>query len=61
MYEKAGVKEYWIVFPDEKTVLSYYLGEDGKYGRPEVYSEEDNIKVRIFESLEIQLKDIFQN
>jgi len=61
LYEKAGVKEYWIVFPDEKTVLSYYLGEDGKYKRPEVYSEEDNIKFRIFESFEIELKDIFQN
>ncbi|TCW42547.1 Uma2 family endonuclease [Thermohydrogenium kirishiense] len=59
LYEKAGVKVYWIVFPDEKTVLSYHLGEDGKYKRPEVYSEEDNIKVGIFESLEIDLKDVF--
>lgn len=59
LYEKAGVKEYWIVYPDEKTIVSYILNENGKYGRPEVYSEEDNIKVRILESLEISLIDIF--
>lgn len=59
LYEKAGVKEYWIVYPDEKTIVTYRLNDNFKYGRPEVYSEEDTIKVGIFESLEIKLIDIF--
>lgn len=33
VYEQFGVKEYFIVEPDDKSVLSYYL-KDGKYGEP---------------------------
>lgn len=29
-YEKAGVEEYWIVYPKERAVQIYYL-ENGKY------------------------------
>lgn len=31
LYEEAGVKEYWIVEPQNETVLVYYLNEAGKY------------------------------
>ncbi|WP_139902181.1 Uma2 family endonuclease [Clostridium thermarum] len=61
LYEKARVKEYWIVYPDEKTIVLYRLNNTNKYGRPEVYSEEDTIKVGIFEALEINLNDIFSH
>lgn len=59
LYEKSGVKEYWLVYPNEKTVMVYTLGESGKYGRPGVYSEEDNINISIFQDLNIELKEIF--
>jgi Uma2 family endonuclease len=59
LYERSGVKEYWLVYPNEKTVMVYKLGENGKYGRPEVYSEEDSVKVGIFQELNIELKEIF--
>jgi len=59
LYEKALVKEYWLVYPEEKTIVVNTLKEDGKYGRPEMYSEEDTIKVGILNSLEIILKDVF--
>lgn len=58
-YEKAGVKEYWIVEPDQKLVSVFLLQSTGRYGRPEIYSEEDSIKVSIFKDLEIDLKTIF--
>jgi Uma2 family endonuclease len=60
LYEKAGVKEYWIVWPEGKTVMVFKLSENGKYGRPEVYSDEDTVKVGIFKDFEIDMKNVFE-
>ena len=58
-YEKAGVKEYWILEPDQKLVSVFLLQLNGRYGRPEMYTDEDKIKVSIFPDLEIDLKSVF--
>jgi hypothetical protein len=55
----AGVKEYWIVEPDNKIVTVFTLDDDKRYGRPGIYSDEDKIKVSIFEDLIIDLKSVF--
>ncbi len=31
VYEEAGVKEYWVVHPQEQTIFVYLLDENGKY------------------------------
>lgn len=59
IYEKAGVKEYWIAEPDGKFISVFTLGKDGRYGRPEVYADSDKISVSIFTELEIELSSIF--
>ena len=58
-YEKAGVKEYWIVEPDGKLVSVFALQSDQRYGRPEIYTEEDKIAVFIFPDLTIDLSTVF--
>jgi len=58
-YEKAGVREYWIVEPENKLVSVYVLQNNGKYGRNEVFSDTDKIKVSIFQDLEINLSTVF--
>ncbi len=60
-YEKAGIKEYWIVEPDVKIVSVFVLQHNGSYGRQNVYSEEDRIQVNLFPDLTIDLKSIFVN
>ncbi|MHB8125119.1 MAG: Uma2 family endonuclease [Desulfitobacteriaceae bacterium] len=60
-YEKAGVREYWIVEPEVKIVSVFVLQNNGRYGRPDVYSEEDQIKVSVFPDLTIDLKPVFEN
>lgn len=58
-YESAGVKEYWIVEPEGKFVSIFTLQDDNRYGRPEIYTEADKVKVTIFEELIIDLALVF--
>lgn len=60
-YQKAGVKEYWIVIPSEETIMRYVLNEQRHYDIPESYvlGVDDEITVKMFPELVIALKDIF--
>ena len=61
LYEKNRVSEYWIIHPLDKIVMVYRLLENGNYGRAEVYSEKDSVKVGIFDDFVIDLKEIFKD
>lgn len=60
LYERMGVKEYWIVNPTDEIVMVFRLDPQGRYGRPAVYSSEDSIQVGILDELSISLIDIFK-
>ena len=60
MYEKAGVKEYWIVEPEGKYISVFTLQENKRYGRPEAYTDEDTVPMSIFPDLVVDLKQVFQ-
>lgn len=59
-YEKAGVKEYWIVDPYNQTIEVYLL-ENGAYNRSGVYDKADILKVHLFDVFQIDLSHIFKN
>lgn len=59
-YEKAGVKEYWIVDPYNQT-LEVYILKEGTFNRNGIFSKEDQIKTNIIEGLEIDLSIIFKD
>ena len=57
-YKKAGVKEYWVVFPDDKTIFVY---DFTKKDEPVRYSFEDTIPVGIWDGkCEIDLKKLYK-
>ena len=58
-YEKAGVKEYWIVEPEGKLVSVFVLQDNQRYGRQDIYTEDDKINVFIFPDLVVNLKPVF--
>ncbi len=60
LYEKHGVREYWLVDYNEKTVEVYLLNEDNSYGKPAVYLEDDNVSVSILDGLDINLSYVFR-
>jgi Uma2 family endonuclease len=60
LYEKHGVKEYWIVDINSKNIYVYVL-KDGKYGNPAIYhcysqEEIDDIEEGYNEMLKEQIK-----
>jgi len=56
-YLKAGVREYWIVDPDSKTVRVNIL-ENGRY-YASAYAETDTLPVHVLEGCVINLAEVF--
>ncbi len=59
LYARFGVKEYWIVAPDDKLVEVYYLKDKGEYQLLKTYLENDIIESQIIRGLKIELNRIF--
>ncbi|WP_040329815.1 Uma2 family endonuclease [Clostridium ihumii] len=57
LYEKYGVKEYWIVNPMEK-VVSIFSFNGQRFGEPKQYTFDDKIKVNIYNDLDIDFKSL---
>ena len=59
LYQRAGVREYWIVDPDIKAVNTHIL-ENGKY-YVAGYTGTDTVPVHVLEGCTIDLSDVFED
>ena len=60
LYEKHGVREYWIVHPIDKIVTVYRITDGSGYGRPGIYSVEDRVEAGVAEGLVIDLGEVLE-
>ncbi len=60
IYERFGIKEYWIVYPEEKAVEVWVLNDEGKYELFSVAEGEGKVRSKVLEGLEIDLKEVFK-
>ena len=58
LYEKAGVKEYWLVDPVNESVEVHLLCE-GHYTFQGVFTKEDTIFVQVLTGMELSLQQVF--
>jgi Uma2 family endonuclease len=61
LYEEAGVKEYWIVYPEEESVAVFLLNDKNKFGGATIYASGENINSFAVPGFSINLNDIFAN
>jgi Uma2 family endonuclease len=57
VYEEAGVREYWIVMPEER-LLEVFVLENAKYRRIQTYTDTDIVPCNIFPGLDVDLKEV---
>jgi Uma2 family endonuclease len=50
LYEKYGVREYWLVNGEVPWIMVYRLGPEGKYGKPDYYQPGEKIRSEVLES-----------
>ena len=59
LYQKAGVREYWIADPKVKVITVYVMQENGEYNDGEVYQTGKKVPVHIFDGHLIDINHIF--
>ena len=59
LYQRVGVKEYWVVHPSDKTVMVFHRNNQGEFDRANMYACEDKVTVSLLGDLVIDLKDVF--
>jgi Uma2 family endonuclease len=59
LYERHGVKEYWVIDPGNRYVHGYLLGDNGKYPKPILHVGAATVKSTVCTGFEIELEELF--
>jgi Uma2 family endonuclease len=58
VYEASGVTEYWVIHPDERTLLIYTMYV-GKYRSSRLFTLGDRVSSQAVPGFELELDDVF--
>lgn len=59
LYQKYGVREYWVIDPEEKALCVYLRNDKGQLAIQDFYGASDTVKVNILDDCQIDLSPIF--
>jgi Uma2 family endonuclease len=59
LYERHGVREYWVIDPGNRYVHVYVRGEDGRYPDPELFVGAATIRSVACQGFELRLEELF--
>lgn len=59
IYESCGVKEYWVIYPEKKTVKQYE-SRDNEFVLIGEFGINDSVKASIIEGFTVKIADIFE-
>ncbi len=60
VYEESGVREYWIIHPDEQTIMIYTLIEV-KYQPSRLFTSGDIVESKCIEGFRLDLEEVFSD
>ena len=60
VYEESGVKEYWIIHPEERMLMKYTLTE-GKYIASKLFTSGEVVASVCVEGFQLDLDELFKN
>ena len=60
LYQRYGVKEYWLMYPNDRTLLVYRLSDNSKYAAADVFGESDIVPVPLLGDLTIDMGKVFR-
>ncbi len=59
LYERFGVKEFWLVFPNDR-VFQVWTLKDERYELFSYAEEKGKVKSKLLEGFELDIKDVFE-
>lgn len=60
VYQEAGVKEYWIIHPSERTFLKYTLDEAGLFQPSKLLIGGDHVTSLVLPGFSLDLNEVFE-
>lgn len=61
VYERAGVREVWLVHPTDRVVSVYTLNAERRYGKPAIHETREMLAPGLFPDLQIDWGLVFAN